>query len=39
VFVGADVREHYNLENLWSQSLREGRRAAPAEPGGRVDPE
>jgi len=39
VFVGADVREHYNLEGLWSQSLREGRRAAPAEPGGHADPE
>ncbi|MFA4932697.1 MAG: ribosome silencing factor [Caldisericia bacterium] len=39
VFVGADVREHYNLEGLWSQSLREGRRVAPAAPGGRVDTE
>jgi ribosome-associated protein len=39
VFVGADVREHYNLEGLWSQSLRERSRAAPAEPGGHIDPE
>jgi ribosome-associated protein len=37
VFVGADVREHYDLEGLWSQSLREERRAAPAEPGVHVD--
>jgi len=37
VFVGADVREHYDLEGLWSPSLREGRRAVAAEPGGRVD--
>jgi len=39
VFVGADVREHYNLEGLWSQSLREGRRVAPAAPGDRLDTE
>jgi ribosome-associated protein len=39
VFVGADVRERYNLEGLWSQSLRERSRAAPAEPGGHIDPE
>jgi len=39
VFVGADVREHYDLEGLWSPSLREGRRVAPAAPGERLDTE
>src|SRR5450830_1382325 len=39
VVVGADVREHYNLEGLWSPSLREGRRVAPAAPGDRLDTE
>ena len=39
VFVGADVRERYNLEGLWSQSLREGRRAVPVAPGDDVDTE
>lgn len=39
VFVGADVRKHYDLEGLWSLSLREGRRIAPAAPGDRRDTE
>jgi len=39
VFVGADVREHYDLEGLWSPSLREGRRVAPAAPGEHPDAE
>ena len=39
VFVGAGVREHYNLEGLWSQSSKEGRRVAPAAPGDRLDKE
>jgi len=39
VFVGADVRERYDLEGLWSQSLREGRRAIPAAPGDSLDKE
>jgi ribosome-associated protein len=33
VFVGADVRERYDLEGLWSGSLTEGRRIVPAVPG------
>jgi ribosome-associated protein len=37
VFVGADVREHYNLEGLWSQSLREEKRVVPAAPGDGLD--
>ena len=39
VFVGADVRERYDLEGLWSQSLRKGRRAIPAAPGDSLDKE
>jgi ribosome-associated protein len=39
VFVGADVRERYDLEGLWSQSLREGRRAVAAAPGDTLDAE
>jgi len=39
VFVGANVREHYNLEGLWSQSLGEGRKVAPAAFGDRLDKE
>jgi len=37
VFVGADVRERYDLEGLWSQSLREGRRAVAVAPGDTLD--
>ena len=33
VFVGADVRERYDLEGLWSQLLREGRRVVAVAPG------
>lgn len=29
VFVGADVREHYNLEGLWSQPSREKKPEVP----------
>jgi ribosome-associated protein len=39
VFVGADVRERYDLEGLWSQSLREGRRAVAVAPGDTLDAE
>ncbi|MHB8107194.1 MAG: ribosome silencing factor [Candidatus Cryosericum sp.] len=35
VFVGADVRDRYNLAGLWSQSPAEGRRVAPAVRGNR----
>ena len=30
VFVSADVRKHYNLDGLWSQAHRDGKRVAPA---------
>lgn len=39
VFVGSEVRERYDLEGLWSQSLREGRRAVAVAPGDTLDAE
>ena len=39
VFVGSEVRERYDLEGLWSQSRREGRRAVAVAPGDTLDAE
>lgn len=39
VFVGADVRKHYDLEGLWSPSLRKGRKAVPAASGDNLGTE